>query len=134
MCSCTSCYETDIYGGLPSLFGWQHKNPHPSGFTTWPRGEPAGQRSSESAYRAHVAHSRAGVSKTIAFTPGQAQRFPTVGIASPLPQPTALVRDWIAASYARADGRNVFPGRDAKYVRKSTPRLVTLARELRRAA
>jgi hypothetical protein len=129
MCTCASCEYTDSFSG----FGL---NAAKGGFKNWPRGEPAGQRSSESAYRTHVAHSWAGVSKTVQFTPGQAPHFRTFGIASPLPQPTALVRDWISRSYAGADGSNVFPGPDVKPFRIPTrrPRLIELARELRRAA
>ena len=44
MCTCASCSYTDSF--------------HRKGFDAWPRGEPAGKRSSESSYRAHVAYSR----------------------------------------------------------------------------
>jgi hypothetical protein len=55
MCSCTSCTITDSF--------------HSKGFAKWPRGEPAGKRSSEAAYRAHVAHSFYGARKRVDFGP-----------------------------------------------------------------
>jgi hypothetical protein len=46
MCTCASCSYTDGYAG--------------KGFAEWPRGEPAGPRSSAAAYAAHVRHSFMG--------------------------------------------------------------------------
>lgn len=62
MCSCTSCEYTDSF---------QFK-----GFAEWPKGEPAGQRASERLYATHARYVWAGAYKSIAFTPGQAPRFP----------------------------------------------------------
>jgi len=64
MCTCASCKYTDSFK---------------EGFATWPRGEPAGKRSSESAYATHVRHYQAGAYKHVAFTPGQAPRYPSTG-------------------------------------------------------
>jgi len=65
MCTCTSCEYTDGFAS--------------KGFAAWPRGEPAGKRSSDGAYRAHVAHSRHGAAASVPFTPGQPARFSSAG-------------------------------------------------------
>lgn len=59
-CKCGSCRLTNSHGA----------------FATWPRGDPAGERSSAAAYSAHVAFSRQGVSKTVQFKPGQPPKYP----------------------------------------------------------
>lgn len=66
MCTCASCEYTDGFSGAPDLFGDFHV-PYLAagmvraipGFNAWPRGEPAGKRSSAKAYSAHVAHGKA---------------------------------------------------------------------------
>lgn len=45
MCTCASCSYTDRFAG--------------KGFAAWPRGDPAGHRSSAAAYAAHVRYSQA---------------------------------------------------------------------------
>ena len=63
MCTCASCEYTDSF--------------NVKGFAAWPRGEPAGEYSSNRAYAAHARHVWAGAYKTIAFTRGQAPRYPS---------------------------------------------------------
>lgn len=76
MCTCTSCEYTDSFHGWKLEGDRQVPDPEKGGFERWPRGEPAWQRSSDRAYAAHARHVWAGAYKTIAFTPGQAPRFP----------------------------------------------------------
>ena len=52
MCTCTSCKYTDSFSGWPNVEPGDNKG----GFENWPRGDPAGKRLSDAAYRSHVAH------------------------------------------------------------------------------
>lgn len=60
MCTCASCKYTDSdqFVGIPNL-PFRDSHIPGSAFASWPRGEPAGQRSSDAAYRAHWAHCNA---------------------------------------------------------------------------
>lgn len=94
MCTCASCSYTDSFSG----FAWDDAGEKllpvvrdkRGGFDTWPRGEPAGKRSSDAAYAAHVAHAWSGAYKSVAFTPGQAPRFSYRGIMPVQPNATAI--------------------------------------------
>lgn len=61
MCLCQSCKATDKYAD--------------KGFAAWPRGEPAGPRSSKALYAAHVAFGKADASVNLLA----ASPFPCLG-------------------------------------------------------
>lgn len=100
MCTCSSCAYTDSFAG--------------KSFAAWPTGEPAGQRSSEAAYRAHVAHSTIGARKRVDMGPAGAGYYGT------------------PAGMTKAEVEAVLRKSFAPVVEKpSAPRLVHLARVLR---
>lgn len=80
MCTCASCEYTDSFSK--------------SGFDKWPRGEPAGAKSSAAAYTAHASHAWAGVSKSVQFKPGQAPRYPAWCSGNAPIQPNATAIRW----------------------------------------
>lgn len=61
MCSCASCSYTDKFAG--------------KGFAEWPRGEPAGPRSSAAAYAAHARHCGAKMQEPYTFKSPDAVNF-----------------------------------------------------------
>ena len=87
MCSCASCKVTDSF--------------HDKGFAAWPRGEPAGKRSSEAAYRAHVAHSFSGAKKREGVGPTGAGFYGT-----PAGMTKAHVEKALRDHFARAEELN----------------------------
>jgi hypothetical protein len=130
MCTCASCSYTDK---------------HKAGFAEWPRGEPAGKRSSESAYRAHVKHSQqwgrrqngnmhqppefsASELKGTRTAESGATRYQRPAGCFPGP---ADVRAGMKAYIAAFDHLN---GLKPVPIAKPVPYLLALARELRRAA
>lgn len=61
MCTCASCSYTDKFAG--------------KGFAEWPRGEPAGPRSSATAYAVHARHCGAKMPKPWSYDPPDAVNF-----------------------------------------------------------
>lgn len=116
-CSCASCKETRRFAD--------------SGFAKWPRGNPAGIARSKADYAAHVAAGKSGgVDRAIpAFKIQPEPYFSSWGLAAPMPAPSAVVRNWIASSYAWADGRNVFQGPNVQ--KSKGPNVSALARPLK---
>lgn len=135
MCTCTSCEYTDKFGQ--------------PGFAEWPRGNPAGKRSSDASYRAHVAYSKqwgmgySGVMHepreinlthraTASARSPERLRIPEgrwVGSHPKrewIPAPTTM-REYIA-EFEHLNGLKPVP------VVKPTSRLLALAQELRKAA
>jgi hypothetical protein len=143
MCTCASCEYTDGFSGwrkerdrqggfIPDL---EH-----GGFDRWPRGNPAGPRKSKADYAAHVAHLWEGVYRNVPFTPGQPQKFNIQGLVMPVTPAPKYVLDFISSGYAmrpdlwkRVDGRWE-PVDTPTQQPKRVPRLIALARELRKAA
>jgi hypothetical protein len=146
MCTCASCEYTDKLAD--------------AGFAAWPRGKPAGPRKSKADYAAHVAHLWDGVAKGIAFKPGQPPRYPITGTRQLDPgadrsYPTLADAKLGAAHYVsafleanerryvteavlaeRAEYASMVKREEAAARRrdKPVPRLIALARELRKAA
>jgi len=69
MCLCASCKHTDSFSG--------------KGFAEWPRGEPAGARSSAAAYAAHV-RACPPIAKPYKAEVFGAPRFSSAGLVGPL--------------------------------------------------
>lgn len=112
MCTCSSCRYTDSFSD--------------KGFDAWPRGEPAGKRSSEAAYRAHVAHSYYGAKKREAVGPAGAGFYGT-----PAGMTKADVERVLRETFAKAEATE--KAREAsETVGNSSVSLLHLARELRR--
>jgi hypothetical protein len=121
MCSCTSCEYTDGFSA--------------KGFAEWPRGEPAGKRSSESAYAAHWRHCNAMRD----YQPLERkfpQRFPYMGAAPIQRNATAIAWNQRQAP-VRAPARPAQPGKAEPHFpnvdrhAETTARIYDMAKERR---
>ena len=130
MCTCASCSYTDKFK---------------SGFADWPCGEPAGKRSSDSAYRAHVKHSQqwgrspngnmhhapefsANELKGTSVAESGGARYHRPADRYPGPADAKDGMKAYIAAFEHLNGLKPVP------VVKPTSRLLALAQELRRAA
>lgn len=113
MCTCASCEYTD--GFLDA------------GFAAWPRGNPAGPRKSAASYAGHVAHSWAGVYRSVQFKPGQPPKYDIPGLVMPVTPAPKYVLDWINRNGPQFERVGIS-------THKRVPYLMALARELRKAA
>lgn len=101
MCTCASCEYTD---------GFSDK-----GFAAWPRGNPAGRRSSDASYAAHVRHSWSGSYKSVPFKPGQPPQFNNAGLVMPVTPAPKWLHDWInRKSPAAAEAAPASPDQPGK--------------------
>ena len=119
-CECASCKPTNALMD--------------AGFAAWPRGNVAGAGGSKRDYSAHVSACNSGGCTGFHFIIKPEPVFSTVGLAQRLPEPTALVSEWITRSYAWRD--SVMPAWEDGTDKRSRPVsvLVAKARQYREQA
>lgn len=100
MCTCASCEYTDSFAG--------------KGFAAWPRGDPAGPRSSAAAYSAHATHCGAKMPKPWRYV-SKPPQFSCYGLHAPIAPAPKWLHDWINRKAPdRAEARPASPETPAK--------------------